>query len=143
MNNKFDGPGKLTFASADPKGRKTYVGGFRDGQLHGYGLVTLENGDSYRAKWSDNQMENHGIYQWANGDKARFTYDSFTQEFTFEDNRVIFADDDFKLEYRGELKDGHIMHGLGTLTLKCNMTYTGNWEDGESQAYRLELLGIE
>ena len=35
------------------------------------------------------------------------------------------------------------MHGLGTLTLKCNMTYTGNWEDGESQAYRLELLGIE
>ena len=88
-------------------------------------------------------MENHGIYCWANGDKARFTYDSFTQEFTFEDNRVIFADDDFKLEYRGELKDGHIMHGLGTLTLKCNMTYTGNWEDGESQAYRLELLGIE
>ena len=54
MNNKFDGPGKLTFASADPKGRKTYIGGFRDGQLHGYGLVTLENGDSYRAKWSEN-----------------------------------------------------------------------------------------
>ena len=54
VNNKFNGPGKLTFATADPKDRKTYVGGFRDGQLHGYGLVTLENGDSYRAKWSDN-----------------------------------------------------------------------------------------
>ena len=35
------------------------------------------------------------------------------------------------------------MHGLGTLTLKCNMSYTGNWDNGESLTYRLELMGIE
>ena len=143
QNNKFDGPGRLTFAQNDPKERKTYVGGFKGGQFHGYSTVTLNNGDSYKAKWSENQMEKHGIYQWANGDRARFTHDSQTEEFTFEDSRVIFAENDFKFEYRGELKDKHIMHGLGTLTLKCNMSYTGNWDNGESLTYRIELMGIE
>ena len=26
-------------------------------------------------------------------------------------NRLIFPEEDFRMEYRGETKDGHIMHG--------------------------------
>ena len=142
VNNKFEGQGKLQFPP-DDETRKAYIGGFKNGLFHGSGQIKLKNGDSYQTKWHDGKMEEHGIYTWENGDKARFTYDPVAENFIFSDSRVVFPESDFKLEYRGELKEGHIMHGLGTLTLRCNMTYTGNWENGESKEYKLELLGIE
>ena len=58
---------------------------------------------------------NLGVYTFGNGIRARAVYEN--GEFVF-DNRVIFAEDDYRMEYRGELKDNHIMHGKGTLTLK-------------------------
>ena len=66
--------------------------------------------------------------KWVNGDIARFTYSS--DKFTFEDNRIIFPENDFKMEYRGEVVNEHVMHGTGTLTLKNGAAYEGEWVAG-------------
>ena len=41
-----------------------------------------------------------GVYYWANGDRQRVTFDQ--NELIF-DNRVIYSDDDFRLEYFGDV----------------------------------------
>ena len=79
---------------------------------------------------------------WASGERARFTY--IEECLTFDDSRIIFPETDFRLEYRGGLKNGNIMHGLGTLTLKqVGKTFTGEWVDGTCASYKNEILGIE
>ena len=80
-----------------------------------------------------------GVYTWANGIKARFIVE---QDEIILDSRIIFADDDFRLEYRGNVKDNNVMHGRGTLTLKGGKTYTGNWVNGELRKYDLEIKGL-
>ena len=58
---------------------------------------------------------NLGAYTWANRDRARvFCKDD---KLTFE-RRILYPYNDFKMEYRGDLKEGHIPHGEGRLTLK-------------------------
>ena len=60
------------------------------------------------------------------------------------DSRIIFPEDDFRMEYRGELKDNNIPHGQGTLTLKGgSITFSGQWEDGVSTENNMEILGIQ
>ena len=49
-----------------------------------------------------------GVYTWANGDRARITFRSNKIIFG---NRLIFAESDACLEYRGGLREGHLMHG--------------------------------
>ena len=53
--------------------------------------------------------------------------------------RLIYPVDDYKLEYRGAVKDDYIPHGQGTLVLKNGMPLTCHWTDGSSA----ELLGIK
>ena len=68
-----------------------------------------------------------GVYIWSNGDKARVIFEKSKIIFG---NRLIFADNDARLEYSGGLKEGHFMHGQGTLTLRdSNITLEGTWTD--------------
>ena len=59
------------------------------------------------------------------------------------DPRIIFPEDDFRMEYRGTLKDKNIPHGQGTLTLKADSAkFSGEWVDGDSKENNLKLKDI-
>ena len=48
------------------------------------------------------------------------------------------------MEYRGKVKDGSVMHGEGTLTLKglqgIGTSFTGEWVNGECAKHAAEIL---
>ena len=46
------------------------------------------------------------------------------------ENRLVFPDEDFRTEYRGDIKDNYTMHGTGTLTIQGKKTFTGEWNEG-------------
>ena len=81
------------------------------------------------------------VYTWANHDRARVICND--DKMTF-DSRVLYPDDDFRMEYRGNLKEGRIPHGTGRLTLKnSEITFTGQWIDGKSVEDQSTIKGIE
>ena len=47
-----------------------------------------------------------------------------------KDSRIVFPETDYRVEYRGELKNDRIMNGEGILVLKDGSTITGDWIDG-------------
>ena len=127
-DNAYNGKGKLTFSKNDKEERKQFTGTFKSGEFDGFGTMTLVNGESYQTKWQNGAMKDQGIYTFVDGTRVRFTV-SPEQIMVFED-RVIFPESDFRVEYRGQLKDRHIMHGQGTLTLRDGSTLSGEWNDG-------------
>ena len=58
-------------------------------------------------------------------------------------NRLIYPVSDFRLEYRGLLVNGNMMHGQGTLTLKGGKSYSGNWVKGELKKHEVEIMGFK
>lgn len=56
------------------KGR--YVGQFSDGKRNGYGIETLDNGDTYKGQWKDGAKHEEGIAFnfYANGDRYEGSY---------------------------------------------------------------------
>ena len=72
---------------------------------------------------------NLGVYTWANGDRALVS--NTDGKLTFG-RRVVYPDNDFRLEYRGDVKEGHVPDGEGRLTIKGNIAYSGQWNDGIS-----------
>ena len=57
---------------------------------------------------------------------------------TFEDP-VIYPEDDFRKEYRGQVKDGYVLHGEGTLILKSGKEFSGTWEEGSLQGQQEQI----
>ena len=76
------------------------------------------NGDSYWANWKNGKGQGQGVYKWANGFRAPITFK--TDESLKFGNRLIFPENDFRMEYRGprSTQYGHNMPGRGTLFLK-------------------------
>ena len=102
----------------------------------------LRGGNSFKAKWDRNKVQGQGVYIWEDGARARITFDP--DENPVFGNRIIFPENDFRLEYRGDLKDGHIMNGHGTLTLKDGKTtYHGEWVNGVSKLFDSEIKAVE
>ena len=56
--------------------------------------------------------------------------------------RLVYPEDDYRSEYYGEVKDGHIPDGQGTLILKNGNPITGNWSNGQSNEFIMEVMGI-
>ena len=50
---------------ASVTGTATYVGEFKDGKKHGYGVKTWKNGDQYIGQFENDVKHGHGIYKWA------------------------------------------------------------------------------
>ena len=48
------------------------------------------------------------------------------------EKRLIFPEDDFRIEYRGGLKDNRVLHGVGSLTVVHEKTYKSFWVEGRS-----------
>ena len=138
VNNRFHGRGKMTYFAKDNK-VMIYKGCFNNDQKHGFGTVYLSKGDRYKTKWNRNKMQNQGVYIWANNIKARVIFDEDNLVFC---NRRIFPANDYRLEYRGNIFNGHVMHGDGTLTLKGGKTYSGDWIYAVLKKYEIEIMGF-
>ena len=63
-------------------------------------------------------------------------------ETTFE-QPLIYPDNDFRKEYHGAVKNGHVMHGQGTLTLKNGKCFTGEWVSGTNATYATDIQNLE
>ena len=46
----------------------TYIGDWLDGKYHGKIVITLKDGDWYEGDCSDNERNGHGIYRWKSGE---------------------------------------------------------------------------
>lgn len=59
---------------ASVQGSATYVGEFKDGKKHGYGVKTWKNGEQYIGQFENDAKNGFGIYKWA-PQAARYTGD--------------------------------------------------------------------
>ena len=77
------------------------------------------------ANWKDSKIQGQGLYIWSDGIRQRITMNKQESEMIFE-KRLIFPEDDYRVEYRGELESKRVLQGKGSLTTR-NKTYTGFW----------------
>ena len=59
---------------ASVQGSASYVGEFKDGKKHGYGVKTWKNGEQYIGQFVNDAKNGFGIYKWA-PQAARYTGD--------------------------------------------------------------------
>ncbi len=59
MEDEFDGEGVWR------KGGAKYVGGFKNGQMHGKGVYTWKDGRKYDGFYLNDKKHGYGLYQWA------------------------------------------------------------------------------
>ena len=45
----------------------TYVGGWKNGELHGQGTMTTAAGNTYAGEWKNNKMHGQGTHTWPDG----------------------------------------------------------------------------
>lgn len=74
MNGAAHGYGVLTFARDDDDSeaddrRVKYSGMFKDGHMHGAGVMISKNGARYDGMWSEGEMNGHGVYMYAHGEQ--------------------------------------------------------------------------
>ena len=94
--NCKNGYSHCTFPSGDK-----YVGEFKNGRIHGPGILYYSNGSKYIGNWDNQQRSGEG--------------------------RMIFANKD---EYRGMFKDNQI-NGEGKMRYANDNSYEGQWLDGK------------
>ena len=59
---------------ASVQGRASYVGEFKDGKKHGFGVKTWPSGEQYIGQFSDDAKNGYGIYKWPLKGSARDIY---------------------------------------------------------------------
>ena len=62
---------------------------------------------------------------------------------TIFDQLIIYNENDYRLEYKGNVKNDFVPHGKGTLTVKSGKSFTGNWVDGRLEGRTVEILREE
>lgn len=55
-NGKPHGNGLLVYHRNNKYGRKTFEGEWRDGMMHGKGVLTYANGEVFDREWRDDKM---------------------------------------------------------------------------------------
>ncbi|KAJ9445143.1 Kinesin-like calmodulin-binding protein [Diplonema papillatum] len=118
-----------------PSGSR-YVGGFREGKLHGYGKYTYyPSGDEYEGEWWNDMKHGHGTYTYESGDK-------YVGEWRYGKKHgkgnYTFASGD---EYVGSWKADRI-YGYGVFVIVRNGNrYEGEWEDSYRHGYGVLISG--
>ena len=114
----------------DVKGRlvwengREYVGGFKNGFIHGIGKQVFANGAKYKGEFKNGMSNGYGIFTFANGDK----YEGFFKNDLFDGKgSLTYANGD---GYYGYFKKD-IFHGKGTLhfTLGDIVSFEGLFSD--------------
>ena len=101
-----------------------YVGEMRNGQRHGFGILTYANGEKYEGEFKDDKMNGRGTYTWANGNKYEgdWVNDARTGRGTH-----TWANGE---KYEGDWVNGN-MNGRGTRTWPNGEKYEGEYKDGK------------
>jgi hypothetical protein len=63
-DGKVHGQGNLIYPNGDK-----YVGEYQNGKRHGQGTFTKKNGDTYVGEWNNSMRHGQGTYTYANGDE--------------------------------------------------------------------------
>ena len=92
------------------------------------------------AKWDCGTPSGQGVYTFADGVKCRITFTDGKMNY---ENRLIFPDDEFRIEYRGEVRDRNIMHGKGSLIVRSGQKFEGDWTEGVSNEHNVSLNGFD
>jgi serine protease Do len=83
----------------------TYEGEIVDGEPHGFGILTFNNGDKYTGDFENNWFHGVGLFEWSNGDV-----------------------------YIGDFDEG-LRTGFGIYTWASGDQYEGGWLNGERHGY--------
>lgn len=106
----------------DPYGDTLYVGEFINGRKEGFGRYYFKNGNIYNGQWHENHMHGKGSMKFKSGD--------FYEGAWYHDQRhgkgvYKYADGSV---YEGEFANG-IVQGHGQM-MKDDLSYTGDWLKG-------------
>ena len=105
--------------------KKTYIGGLKDGNMHGEGTLNSADGFIYKDGFKDGEMHGEGKLSWANG-----TYSGGFKDGKMHGEGTLTGADG--RSYSGEFQDNEY-HGQGTLTLETytGSSYSGGFKDGK------------
>jgi len=84
----YDGHGEW---KAPEPSCESFIGEWKKGRKHGFGLQKFANGDSYEGDWASGKFQDRGKYVYANGDEFMGIFDKglkLNGTFYFKDGRV-------------------------------------------------------
>lgn len=149
--NCYNGRGTYVY----PSGAK-YNGQFRDGKIHGDGILYFSNGNKYVGAWINQYREGKGKMVFYNGDvyKGNFRKSKFSGKGTIQfkngdkyegqwrndlqngDGKYYYSNGD---RYEGHFNNGKL-DGQGTMFYKDGAKYVGQWKtnykDGKGAFYK-------
>jgi hypothetical protein len=109
-------------------GGHTYIGGLKDGRLHGKGTLNFADGRTYVGDFHEGELRGQGIYRYPDG---RRYVGEFLANRRHGHGVLRFADGE---SYQGQWSEGR-MHGQGTLTWPDGEKYLGEFQDGRMHGH--------
>lgn len=106
----------------------SYIGQFKNGQLHGQGVFYWADGDRYEGEYRDGKKHGQGVYYWAGGKRyeGEFKNDKSNGQGVHYWNSGEFAGD----RYEGEFSNWK-MHGQGVYYFADGRKRVGTWKDNK------------
>jgi len=117
------GVGMITYLNGD-----TYEGQLEHNQRHGYGKFVSNDGYIYQGEWLNGSMHGAGTIYYDNGDIFN---GQFKDNIRQGQGRLVSYRD--KSIYEGEFHD--LPHGWGELTLENGDQYEGGFQEGRKSAF--------
>ena len=131
MDNWYTGKGTFTGESkqkrriGDKLFRYNYKGQFKDGNFHGQGTMTWDDG-KYVGEFKDGDYNGQGTRTWNNG--ANYVGEWKDSDFHGQGTMIFRTDFGDDAKYVGGWKEGDF-HGIGTHTYDGTVT-SGKWKNG-------------
>lgn len=116
------GPPSGTMVVLLPAGM--YEGDVRDGQPHGFGTLSTDDGDIYEGGWRDGKRHGYGELIWNDGSR----YAGFWHDGEMEGQGTLTTHDGDR--YKGEFRNG-LFHGQGEYRWADGSEYRGEWQSGQ------------
>ncbi len=105
-----------------------YVGGYKDGIWHGHGKLTQLDGYEYVGFWDEGKKSGEGEEHLKNGDK----YKGWFKDGTYEGTGIYTFRNGSK--YEGSFRNG-MREGYGVLIFPTGSSYDGHWHNDEMHGY--------
>lgn len=126
-NGSLHGQGVIILLDGPFAGDK-YEGQFKNGTKNGFGVFTWHNGDKYVGEYRKGKRHGKGVSTFIKGDKYEGEYEDDNRNGwgLYTCGRSSCKGD----KYEGEYRDG-LKHGKGTLTFADGYKWIGIWERGQ------------
>ena len=111
---------------ASVTGTATYVGEFKDGKKHGYGVKTWRSGEQYVGHFANDMKSGYGIYKWPAKD-ARYPGD-----------QAAGARDIYIGQFLNDQREGE-----GTYTWSSGDVYRGQWQGDKFIATPTPMMQLQ